>query len=77
MYAAGFSIYNNFISGTLPAAFAALENLQLIYIDANDLRGPIPGGMCDIDFSEFWSDCEETQCLCCTTCCDDNFGCVR
>jgi hypothetical protein len=73
---AGLSVYDNFLSGTIPDELTNLQNLQLVYIDENDLRGPVPDELCLLDLQEFWADCEETQCLCCTTCCNDDFGCV-
>jgi hypothetical protein len=73
---AGLSVFDNFLSGTIPTELSGLANLQLIYLDDNDLIGSVPDGICQLDLEEFWSDCEETQCLCCTTCCSDGFGCV-
>ena len=73
---AGLSVFDNFLSGTIPEQLANLLSLELLYLDSTNLDGPIPDSVCELDFEEFWSDCEETQCLCCTTCCSDNFGCV-
>lgn len=72
---AGLSVFNNFISGTLPASFSNLENMQLIYIDNTDITGGTEY-VCGLDFDEFWADCEEVGCTCCNVCCHDNFGCV-
>jgi Leucine rich repeat len=74
---AGLSVFGNFLSGTVPTEFSNLEGLELLYIDSNDFRAPLPSGICDLNLVEFWSDCEETQCLCCTTCCSDGFGCFE
>jgi Leucine-rich repeat (LRR) protein len=73
----GLSVFNNSLSGSLPDELSGLSNLEMLYLDANDFGPPIPPGICQLtSLSEFWSDCEETQCLCCTTCCSDEFGCV-
>lgn len=73
---AGLSIYDNFLSGTVPSELSNLSSLQLLYLDENDLGGTIPTAVCELDLEEFWSDCKETICTCCTTCCQDNIGCV-
>lgn len=73
---AGLGLYKNFLSGTLPVTLSSLSNLQLLYLDENDLSGPIQTSLCQLTLEEFWSDCQETQCNCCTTCCSDGGGCV-
>jgi Leucine-rich repeat (LRR) protein len=73
---AGLSVYGNALTGSIPSELVGLVNLQLLYLDSTDLRGPLPAGLCDLALQEFWGDCEETQCLCCTTCCSDGFGCI-
>jgi Leucine-rich repeat (LRR) protein len=73
---AGLSFFDNALTGQIPAQVGNLDGMELLYMDANDLTGTVPDSVCDLEFLEFWSDCSEVQCLCCTTCCDDNFGCV-
>jgi len=74
---AGFSVFQNEqLRGPIPTEIVGLNNLQLLYLDGTSLVAPIPDGLCDLDLREFWSDCQETQCLCCSTCCIDDFGCV-
>jgi hypothetical protein len=72
---AGLSVIDNSFTGTLPQELANAQSLQLLYVDSNDLRAPLPTDICLLNLEEFWSDCEEIQCVCCTTCCSDGFGC--
>jgi Leucine-rich repeat (LRR) protein len=74
---AGLSVYGNSFTGVIPSSLGDLDSLQLLYADSNNLRGPFPTDLCLLNLREFWSDCEETQCVCCTTCCNDGFGCVE
>ncbi|KAG7368266.1 RHS repeat-associated core domain containing protein [Nitzschia inconspicua] len=74
---AGLSVFGNSFTGTLPQELANSRSLQLLYIDSNDLRGPLPTDVCLLNLEEFWSDCEEMQCVCCTMCCRDGFGCFE
>ena len=73
----GLSVFGNFLTGSLPTELSNLAALELLYVDSNDLGPPLPGGICELNLVEFWSDCEEIQCLCCTTCCSDDFGCYE
>jgi hypothetical protein len=73
---AGLSFFDNQLTGSVPCELQALDRLELFYIDSNDLGPPICNEICGLELLEFWSDCSEVQCLCCTTCCDDDFGCV-
>ena len=72
---AGLSLFNNTLTGTVPIELSSIQNLQMLYIDSNDLEAPLPLEVCLLDIREFWGDCEEIQCICCTTCCSNNFGC--
>ena len=74
---AGLSVYGNQFTGVLPNTLGDLDSLQLLYADSNDLRGPFPTDLCLLNLQQFWADCEEIQCVCCTTCCSDGFGCVE
>jgi Leucine-rich repeat (LRR) protein len=74
---AGLSVYGNLFTGTLPVEIADLQSLQLLYADSNDFRAPLPTDICLLNLDEFWSDCEEIQCVCCTTCCSEGFGCYE
>lgn len=74
---AGLSVFDNSFTGTLPRELSNAKSLQLLYVDSNDLRGPLPTDVCLLNLEEFWSDCEEVQCVCCTTCCSDSFGCFE
>ena len=74
---AGLSIYGNRFTGVLPSSLGDLDSLQLLYADSNDLRGPFPTDLCLLNLQQFWSDCAEIQCVCCTTCCSDGFSCVE
>ncbi|VEU44145.1 unnamed protein product [Pseudo-nitzschia multistriata] len=71
----GLSLFNNMLSGAIPTEILELQNLNMLYIDSNNFEANVPEEVCLIDLEEFWSDCEEIQCTCCTTCCSDNFGC--
>jgi Leucine rich repeat len=72
---AGLSVVGNSFTGTLPQELSNAKSLQYLYVDSNDLRAPLPTDICLLNLEEFWSDCEEIQCVCCTSCCSDGFGC--
>ena len=71
----GLSLFDNTLSGEIPPEISELRNLEMLYIDSNNFETPLPTGVCLLNLQEFWSNCEEVQCTCCTTCCSDNFGC--
>jgi hypothetical protein len=71
----GLSVIDNSFTGTLPQELSNAKSLQLLYVDSNDLIAPLPTDICLLNLEEFWSDCEKIQCVCCTTCCSDGFGC--
>jgi len=71
----GLSLFNNLLTGTIPAELSNIKGLKKLYTDSNYFKAPLPTGVCLLDVEEFWGDCEEIQCICCTTCCSDNFGC--
>jgi len=71
----GLSLFNNLLTGTIPAELSNIKGLKKLYTDSNYFKAPLPTGVCLLDVDEFWGDCEEIQCICCTTCCSDNFGC--
>lgn len=73
---AGLSFFDNRLTGSVPCELRALDRLELLYLDSNDLGPSICDDICVLELLEFWSDCSEVQCTCCTTCCDDEFGCV-
>jgi hypothetical protein len=70
---AGLSLFDNLLTGTIPTQLQRLTGLENLYLDTNDLVGPVP--VCDLNLVEFWTDCDEVKCSCCTTCCDDSLGC--
>jgi hypothetical protein len=72
---AGLSLFNNMLTGTVPAELSGIQSLEMLYIDSNELEAPLPTEVCGLHIREFWGDCEEIQCTCCTTCCINNFGC--
>jgi hypothetical protein len=72
---AGLSLFNNMLTGSVPTELSAIQSLKVLYIDSNNLGGPLPTEVCLLNIEEFWGDCEEIQCTCCTTCCSNNFGC--
>ncbi|KAG7345697.1 RHS repeat-associated core domain containing protein [Nitzschia inconspicua] len=73
----GLSVLDNSLSGSLPEQLSNLFNLEMLYVDGNDFGPPVPLGVCRlVTLRDFWSDCEEVECVCCTTCCSDGFGCV-
>jgi Leucine-rich repeat (LRR) protein len=72
----GLSFFDNQLTGPVPCDLKSLNQLTLFFIDSNDLGPPICDEICGLGFVEFWSDCSEVQCSCCTTCCDDGFGCI-
>jgi Leucine-rich repeat (LRR) protein len=68
-----FSIYlNPGITGTIPSEFAQLTNLSFFYLDGTSLTGTVTAAVCSIPtLSDFWADCSEIDCPCCSTCCAD------
>jgi hypothetical protein len=73
---AGLSFFDNRLTGSVPCEIQALDRLELFYIDSNNLGPSICNQICQMEFLEFWADCSEVECQCCTTCCTDGFGCV-
>jgi len=81
----GLSIFDNNLSGQLPDSISQLSLLELLYADSNDFRTSrqqpgVPLSICDAlrpaPLKEFWADCEKTSCVCCTTCCSEDLGCL-
>ena len=73
---AGLSFFDNNLTGAIPVELENLDGLQVLYLDSNNLEGPVSDGICDLSLSEFWSDCSEVECICCTKCCVDGGGCT-
>jgi hypothetical protein len=74
---AGLSLFDNGLTGRLPVELSGLTMLEMLYIDSNDLGPPVPTGVCELaDLREFWADCDEMECTCCTKCCVDETGCA-
>ena len=81
----GLSVFDNSFSGTLPESISNLRYLELLYVDSNNFSSirnvpGVPQEICTLlrptPLKEFWSDCEEIDCTCCTTCCTKEAGCV-
>jgi hypothetical protein len=80
----GLSVFGNDLTGQLPASISKMTLLELLYIDSNKFRSirnapGVPQAICDLrpePLREFWADCEQTSCSCCTTCCSEDLGCV-
>ena len=72
----GLSVYDNNLSGQLPASISKLP-LELLYVDSNKFTSNpifpgVPQAICTLrpdPLREFWADCQEIDCPCCTTCC--------
>jgi Leucine-rich repeat (LRR) protein len=72
-----FSIRDTRISGSLPTELVLLNALEVLHTDSSGITGPFPEAICSLPFiEEFYSDCEEIGCTCCTICCVDNMGCT-
>ena len=85
----GLSVFDNQLSGTLPESISKLSRLESLYVDSNrfsnaqinnnDVLG-VPWQICSelrpVPLKEFWADCEQIGCTCCTTCCSDELGCI-
>jgi hypothetical protein len=81
----GLSVFDNSFSGTLPVSISNLYQLELLYVDSNKFSSirnvpGVPQEICTLlrptPLKEFWSDCEQIDCTCCTTCCTKDLGCV-
>lgn len=80
----GLSVFGNDLTGQLPASISQMTLLELLYIDSNKFQSTrfepgVPQAICDLrpePLREFWANCEETSCSCCTTCCSEDLGCV-
>ena len=71
------ALYNNQISGTIPSQLRNLFRLRRLYLEGTSLGPELPQGLCSLDLTDFWSDCEEIGgCSCCTACCEDGLNCV-
>lgn len=61
-------ISDNLLTGTVPASYANLVNLQSFDVSGNAITGEISQGMCGLDdLSTFVTDCSVT-CTCCSAC---------
>jgi len=80
----GLSVFGNNFSGALPSEIGLLRRLELLYIDSNQFSSTrnipaVPPEICDLrptPLKEFWSDCEQIGCTCCTKCCTEELGCI-
>jgi len=80
----GLSVFDNDLSGQLPASISQMP-LELLYADSNKfastLQAPgVPQEICDAlqpePLKEFWADCDDMSCSCCTYCCTEEMGCT-
>ena len=71
-------LYNNMLTGTIPSELGNLPLNSLIFY-MNAFTGSVDTIFCR---GSTWpilvADCQEVECPCCTTCCDDNsFNCTN
>ena len=80
----GLSVFNNVLTGQLPASISRMP-LELLYVDSNEFASTsqlpgVPQAICGTlrpePLREFWADCQEISCSCCTTCCTEEVGCI-
>jgi hypothetical protein len=81
----GLSVFGNDLSGQLPASISQMTLLELLYIDSNKFESirnepGVPQAICESlrpePLREFWADCEQISCYCCTVCCSEDLGCI-
>lgn len=59
---------NNLLTGSMPASYANLVNLESFDVSGNDVTGAIPQGMCGLEqLTTLVADCDVT-CGCCSAC---------
>jgi hypothetical protein len=60
---------NRNLSGSLPESLESLDFLTEILIEDTSFVSPLPHGICNSSFDEFWADCDKIGgCDCCTEC---------
>lgn len=74
---AGLSFFKNDLTGSVPTELGNIDGLDMLYLDSNKFAGPISESICVLELSEFWSDCEEVECVCCTTCVSLSFNFLK
>jgi Leucine-rich repeat (LRR) protein len=66
------SLWGNRLTGTIPDELSSWTALENIYIDGNQITGGIDSFCNSDNIFEFYADCEEAGCDCCTFCCADS-----
>lgn len=64
------SLWGNRLTGTIPDELSRWTELENIYIDGNQFSGGIDNLCNSNGIFEFYTDCDEDGCECCTFCCD-------
>ena len=70
------SVFGNPISGPIPEGFSFQSSLRSLVLAQTDLDGQIGEGLCALSLSDFWLDCDDVDCPCCTYCCFEDRGCI-
>lgn len=74
MFSENLYLDNNKLRGTVPSTLGNINRLHTLRLEANNLTGNMPGGVCSRfsrEFSTFYVDCSAVTCSCCNFCCDD------
>ena len=85
------SFFDNHFQDTVPKEYTNLKQLQVLYVENNDLTGSVNGIFCGSseqqpallpNIEDMWADCRggppKLRCSCCTTCCNPKgINCVE
>ena len=70
------SLFDNYLTGTVPSELANLSSLKELYLEETSLNASFIEEICSLALKQFSTDCDEIGgCSCCTRCCVDDLTC--